>query len=253
MDYPTLKLVAHCEEDPAYEQMAIKEYLIYKMYNELTDNSFRSQLVKITYCDSEKKQATIERFGLLLEHNRELADRMDGKVLGANYGTPKQINLPAYKVFAFFQYMIGNTDWGFSNRHNVKLVQPNEGDVKLPIPIPYDFDFCGLVNAPYAIPHHNHPINNVRERFFQWRGGETDFSETIALFKNKKERLLGLVDGCPYLTDEVKADAVLYLLSFFDELETPEVIVGAEGMRPIGGFDKKKEATNRRPLLIFIR
>src|SRR5690606_36094724 len=149
----------------------------FKLYNELTDNSFKAQLVKVKYCDSEKKQEPIERFGFLIEHPRELADRMDGRILGEAYGVPKNIHLPAYKVFTLFQYMIGNTDWGLSNRHNVELVECQVDGVRLPVPVPYDFDFCGLVDAPYAIPHHSHRIQDVKERFFQWRGGEADFSE----------------------------------------------------------------------------
>ena len=47
MDYPTLKLVTHCEADPGFDQLILKEHLTFKLYNELTDNSFKSQLVKV--------------------------------------------------------------------------------------------------------------------------------------------------------------------------------------------------------------
>lgn len=225
MDYPTLKLVTHCEAETGFDQLILKEHLIFKLYNELTENSFKTQLVKITYVDHENLMETIERYGFLIEHPRELADRMNGRILGETYGIPKTIHLPAYKTFVLFQYMIGNTDWGLSNRHNVKLIQAKQGDLSLPIPVPYDFDFCGMVNAPYAIPHHNHPIANVRERYFQWRGGETDFEEVFDLFTEKKPRLLDIVASCPQLTDSIRTDALDYLNGFFNELETPESIV----------------------------
>lgn len=224
-DYPTLKLVTHCEPDPGFDQFILKEYLVFKMYNELTDNSFKAQLVKIKYCDTARKIKDFERFGFLIEHPRELADRMEGRILGKSFGAPKKIHLSAYKVFTVFQYMIGNTDWGLDNRHNTMLVQAKDGDISLPVPVPYDFDFCGFVNAPYAVPHHNHPISDVRERYFQWRGGETDFTEVFSLFANKKEKLLGMVADCPQLQDSVKNDAMAYLHSFFGLLESPEVIV----------------------------
>ena len=204
--------------------MIIKEYLTFKLYNTLTPNSFRAQLAKVTYCDSEKKLPNLTRYGFLIEHPRELADRMDGMILGEEYGSLKHIYMPAYKIFTVFQYMIGNTDWGFKNRHNVKLIQPKKGDMKLPIPVPYDFDFCGLVDAPYAIPHHTLPITNVTERHFQWYGGEEDFSEVFALFKSKKEALISIVADCPYLEDSVKVEAITFLTPFFDLLETPDVI-----------------------------
>ncbi len=225
LDYPTLKLVTHCESEPGFDQLIVKEYLIFKLFNELTDNSFKVQLAKVKYNDTEDIYRDIERFGFLIEHPRELADRMEGRILGETYGVPKNIHLPAYKIFTVFQYMIGNTDWGLSNRHNVKLVQCEADGVKLPVPVPYDFDFCGFVDAPYAVPHHNHPIHDVKERYFQWRGGETDFTEVFNLFKNKKEKMLGIVADCPYLTDAVRIEALEYLTSFYDLLETPEVII----------------------------
>ena len=225
-DYPTLKLVTHCEQDPAFQQFILKEYLIFKLYNELTDNSFRIQLAKVAYHDTGQKHKNIERFGFLIEHPRELADRLGGRILDERHGSPKAINLPAYKVFTLFQYMVGNTDWGLSNHHNVKLVQPISGDLPLPIPVPYDFDFCGFVDAPYAVPHHNHPISDVKERYFQWRGGEADFTEVFDLFKNKKEKLLSIVADCPYLEDSVKMEAINYLDTFFELLDMPERIIG---------------------------
>ncbi len=225
MDYPTLKLVTHCEEEIGFDQLILKEYLTFKLYNELTDNSFKPQLVKVKYRDTGNAYEDIERFGFLIEHPRELAHRMNGRILGESFGVPKSIHLPSYKIFTVFQYMIGNTDWGLSNRHNVKIVQAKTGDLKLPIPVPYDFDFCGLVNAPYAVPHYGHPIENVKQRYFQWRGGETDFTEVFNLFESKKNDLIGIVADCPHLTDSVKIDAVEYLQSFFELLETPEVIV----------------------------
>ncbi len=224
-DYPTLKLVTHCEEELGYDQLIIKEYLTFKLYNVLTDNSFRTQLLKVTYCDANKKHDNIERFGFVIEHPRELADRMNGRILSEKYGAPKNIHKPQYKIFTLFQYMVGNTDWGLSNRHNVKLIQPNAGDIKIPMPVPYDFDFCGLVDAPYAIPHHNHPIKDVKERYFQWRGGEEDFTDVFDLFQSKKEALLDVCRDCKYLTEESRSEMLAYLESFFVLLDTPELIV----------------------------
>ncbi len=226
MDYPTLKLVTHCQADTAYDQLILKEYLTFQLYNVLTDNSFRTQLVKVTYCDSDKRYENIERFGFLIEHPRELADRMNGRILGEKYGAPKNIHKPQYKIFTLFQYMVGNTDWGLTNRHNVKLIQPNTGELKIPMPVPYDFDFCGLVDAPYAVPHYNLPIKDVKERYFQWRGGEEDFTDVFDLFKSKRVELMAVCENCEYLTEKSRAEMLAYLESFFELLDTPEVIVG---------------------------
>ena len=48
-----------------------------------------------------------------------------------------------------FQYMIANTDWSTTFLHNAKLIQLN--DTKKYIPLAYDFDMAGFVDAPYAV------------------------------------------------------------------------------------------------------
>ena len=35
------------------------------------------------------------------------------------------------------------------------------------MPVPYDFDFSGLVGTPYATPPDQVPIKNVRTRFYR--------------------------------------------------------------------------------------
>jgi hypothetical protein len=59
--------------------------------------------------------------------------------------------------------MIANTDWSSSFQHNCKVIQTGE---RL-IPIPYDFDMAGFVNAPYAEYSETLGISNVRERVYR--------------------------------------------------------------------------------------
>ena len=75
-----LKLVTHCMEDELYnENLLLREYLAYKLYNELSPNSFRTQLVRITYQDKNDKNNKQVQYGFLIEDVDELADRMGGK------------------------------------------------------------------------------------------------------------------------------------------------------------------------------
>lgn len=225
-EFPTLKLVTHCKEDSIFEQLILKEYLTFKLYNVLTDSSFRTQLARIRYVDDQGKMPDVERYGFIIESPEELAERLEGRLLGEEFGVPKHINKPQYKLFTMFQFMIGNTDWALKNRHNVKLIQPKDGDLRLPIPVPYDFDFCGLVDAPYAVPHHSIPVADVKDRFFQWRGSQDeDFSEVIALFKSKKTELMAVCNKCEFLTETCKAEATAYLDSFFEVIDEPEKMV----------------------------
>ncbi|MEZ4931607.1 MAG: hypothetical protein R2788_05695 [Saprospiraceae bacterium] len=57
--------------------------------------------------------------------------------------------------------MIGSTDWVLSNRHNTMLVQAKEGDVSYRYLCPTISILCGLVDAPYAIPHHSHRFQEM--------------------------------------------------------------------------------------------
>ena len=58
-------MVTHCQY--GNEDYLFKEYLIYKLYNVLTDNSFRVRLVKIEYINTHKKANPIKTYAFLIE------------------------------------------------------------------------------------------------------------------------------------------------------------------------------------------
>jgi len=68
-----VKLVTHCRADN--EDNLLKEYLIYKLYNVLTDVSFRARLVRIDYINTAKKNKTVTPFGFLIEPMNVFAER----------------------------------------------------------------------------------------------------------------------------------------------------------------------------------
>jgi hypothetical protein len=225
----TLKLVTHCEGDTAFDQLVYKEYLAFKIYSLLTERSFRVQLANVRYIDSNKKIAPIERPGFLIENDNELATRLGGKVWNEDYGPVKGVDKKQYKLFTLFQFMVGNTDRSVANFHNAVVIVPQKkkAGIAMPFPVPYDFDFCGLVDAPYAVPHLSIPIADVRERFFQWRDKQDgDFSAEFALFAKNKDAILRLCREFEPLSEQCRADVHAYLESFFEMLEAPERIVG---------------------------
>jgi len=68
-------------------------------------------------------------------------------------------------------YMIGNLDWsmragpaGEGCCHNGRLLA---GNGPYYTPVPYDFDYSGLVDAPYAVPPDGFKISNVKSRVYQ--------------------------------------------------------------------------------------
>lgn len=221
LDFHTLKLVTHCSDTLSDEQLLLKEYLVYKLYNLVTDHSFHVQLARVQYVDTGNKHPSREKNAFLIENNKEMAARLQGELLDEDEYQLKTIDRENYNTLVLFQYMIGNTDWNLSRFHNVKLVLPRGAEV--PVAVPYDFDYCGLVNAPYAVPYASLPIKNVRERFLQWRGKDIqELAGAIQLFLEKKPAILAACHDFTVLDETIRADIVQYLESFFVQLEEPE-------------------------------
>ena len=215
-------MVLPCKDSTNFQQLIYKEYLAYQIYNQLTDYSFKVQMVNIILEDSKGVHPTIQVDGFVIENDKSTANRMEASMM-PSHEQLKFIDQENYRLFTMFQYCIGNTDWNLNLRHNLKLIRKK--DSKTPIPVPYDFDYSGLVNAPYAIPHQNMPIDNVRERYFMWRGKNREgFEPVIELFKNNKESILGLINDFQFLEKNEKSDVLNYLEEFYHQLEDEKIL-----------------------------
>ena len=73
-----LKLVNVCKLQGVYEQYVLREYLIYKVFNLMTDMSFKVRLMKITYEDTKEKMKSLTQYGFVIEDEKMLAERLDG-------------------------------------------------------------------------------------------------------------------------------------------------------------------------------
>jgi hypothetical protein len=159
-DYEKLKLVLPCQKNKRYEQYVLLEYLAYKIYNILTEYSFRVQLVKLRLEDLEKKKPDYSMYAFLIEPVKSLAKRNNAKELEVKNIHPNLTDQKLMNQLALFQYLIGNTDWSVKALHNIKLL--SRDSLQKPVAVPYDFDFSGLVNATYASPAEHLPILFVR-------------------------------------------------------------------------------------------
>ena len=156
-----MKMVTHCNS--GNETYLFKEYLVYKLFNILTDNSFRVRLVKIMYINTHKKGKPINSYGFFIEPIEFLAQRT--QTLPTDLKTLTQANiLPVFMDrMAIFNYMVGNTDWSVPNQHNCKVLSmPKSNNPSLGMIVPYDFDYTGMVDANYAIPPEGLGIQSVR-------------------------------------------------------------------------------------------
>ncbi|KAA3626635.1 MAG: hypothetical protein DWQ02_20290 [Bacteroidetes bacterium] len=217
--YNKLKLVTHCVEDKGEgNSNLIKEYLAYKLYNELNANSFRVQLIKITYVDNVGDYGEETRYGFIIESKKELAARLGGVECEDCYNpTTEMLSGKDLGITAIFQYMIGNADWDIPMVKNLALVKLNEGKM---IPVPYDFDFAGLVSTDYAIPNPNYGLTSIKDRVYL--GTELNNNQMRTLLKyfvDKKKDLERIVKDLKPLKFGDRQEVLGYLNEFYSQAE----------------------------------
>lgn len=216
--FDDLKMVIPCKTDPKYQNLVLKEYLAYKLYNEITDLSFRVQLIDLTLEDYEGLVEPIKGKAFLIEKDDELAKRLNGRILKPTNADRKALDASIFDQMCLFQFMIGNTDWYVQNKHNIKLLLAE--NYSSPLPIPYDFDYAGLVDADYATPHKEIPIQNVKERYYLGPcRDKATFIPTLSLFKNKKENILTLCKNFTKSYPAILSTTPNYIQQFYTILE----------------------------------
>jgi hypothetical protein len=211
-----IKMVTHCARSKANFNYVFKEYLVYKMYNLLTPYSFRVRLIKVKYVDTGRKKREYDAWGFLIEPEDLLADRLDAYPLKLDNISLDQTDPGVTDMMAVYQYMIGNADYSIAGRHNVKLLLLKDIEKRNPIPVPYDFDYAGFVNANYAIPGDNLGITSVTQRYYLGPCmSEEAFNQIFSYFNEKSEGIYNLVESFEYLPEREKNWAIEYLDAFF--------------------------------------
>jgi hypothetical protein len=216
--YPlnSLKLVCTCFENSYGDQLLLKEYLVYKMFNLITDKSFRVRLLDFTYEDVNGRKKPYSGHAFLMENEKALAKRNDCKELKGTTSHSEYTERTQMTIVAIFEYMIGNTDFGVSANHNTILMQPANDSTARPIVVPYDFDYSGIVDAYYAVPNEGLPIENVRQRLYRgFLRTEEELNEAIAIFNKQKEKIYSLVNGFDLLTEKNRKNIIDYLDDFY--------------------------------------
>lgn len=224
-----VKLVTHCRDGDRFHQNVVREYLVYRIYNLLTPLSFQARMAEITYLDTSGEEDPVTRLAFFIEMEESLAERLGGEIpsdsvqaLGIH---PARIHNEHAARVALFQYMVGNTDFSLygvpgTPPHNVVPVRLEAGGI---IPVPYDFDWTGLVNAPYARPDPSLGIRRVTQRVFRGlcRPG-TEFGPQYEHFLARREAITGLVREELRLGEDEREDVLEFLEDFWETLEDPD-------------------------------
>lgn len=226
----SLKLVTHCRGDRGYLDYNLLEYAAYKLLNILTPVSFRVRMAEIDYVEARTGAVRIRRLGFLVEDTDELAERNGLKEIRTDRIERAQLNAAAVARLDLFQYMIGNQHWsdrraaaGMKCCHNVRLLGPAADDPHDLVPVAYDFDSSGFVDAPYALPPTEVPISTVRTRYY--RGlceFNTQMIEAAHQVLEKRADLVASIGSTPFLSEHGKGSATRYLEDFFGEIANPD-------------------------------
>jgi hypothetical protein len=219
-----LKLVTHCRRSEGHQQHVLLEYAAYRIYNLLTPRSFRARLARIDY-RSPSGQPEAVRYGFFIEDIDDVA-RRNGFVRAHTGDTvpTSTLSSPDTARAALFQYMIGNLD--FSMRagpegegccHNFRLLQ--KGANPALVPVPYDFDFSGFVDAPYATPPAQIQVASVRVRKYRGYCGHNSFAVAAAAeLRAKRGAVAVMLGSVPGISPATVRKASAYLDPFWAQI-----------------------------------
>ena len=228
-----LKLVVHCQDGRAeYDQYVLQEYLVYRMYNLLTDFSFKARLARVTYVDTDGKRDTVTRNAFLLEDVDDVAARNGVQALRIRAVPPQLVDPRSIALVGVFQYMIANPDWSLFTVepteedccHNTVPVGAEAGPI---FSVPYDFDISGIVNTRYAnrlfAPEtRDLGIRRVRERAYRGLcASDEHLPEIFALLNEKRDAIYALYREQPGLDAEVMKETLEYLDTFYQTINDP--------------------------------
>lgn len=225
-----LKLVTHCQTGrSSFEQLVLREYLAYRMYQELTDKSFGARLMRITYVDTEGKQDTIEKYGFLIEDNDNIGTRLGLSRDMIHSIRPEELVARQANLVTVFLYMIGNTDYSLvlgpakdECCHNSILYSAGSPPYT---PVPYDFDFSGIVDAPYAEPNPRFKLRSVKSRRYRGRCMNNELlDETFAWFFEKESAIHALIDRQEGLEERGRKEVTRYINAFYADIQNPKTI-----------------------------
>ena len=222
-----LKLVTHCRRTRNFDQHYLLEYAAYKLFNVVTPHSLKVRLAKIEYVEAENGRTMYSRMGFFIEDTDDAAKRNDIKEIDIAGIDVAQLDPSAAANYALFQFMIGNLDWSMHSSlegddccHNTKLIGSREEPLDALSPVPYDFDYSGLVNTPYAIPPETINVRSVRTR--RYRGfcvHNDELRNAIPLFIEKREELYAAIENIDALKNSKRNSATRFLGSFFKVIE----------------------------------
>jgi hypothetical protein len=214
------KLVNYCRDNDQYEQYMLQEAQLYRIYQLLTPISHRVRVVRLTYLDSASGKKEAERYAMIVEDPDQLANRLLAKPIKQKGASPADMEPKELALAYMFLYFIGNLDFSFNGLHNTELLGTMDGRI---LPVAYDFDYAGAVNASYAVPPPNYGVPNVRTRkFLASCEISPEFPGAVNRLVEKKDAIYALYHDeiGKLMSPSVVRQTLEYFDDFFDQVKS---------------------------------
>jgi len=225
-----IKLVTDCQSSKkSYQTILLREFLAYKILNVLTDKSFSARLLQVTYVDTDNKNRSRESYAFFIEEKEHIGERIGHELLAIPKIKYSDLDPVQSNLVNVYQYFISNTDFsmvlgpkGANCCHNTVLYQEGSDPI---MPIPYDFDHAGLIDAPYAYPNPKFKIKNVTSRYYRGRCANNDLLEsTFQQFIDKRDEINGVVTGLEGFAEKSATRVLSFIDNFYKDISTPKNI-----------------------------
>jgi hypothetical protein len=217
-----LKLGTHCQRsDKEYAEYSVREHAAYEVLNMLTDISFKSRLATVTYVPVGEEKDSVTKIGLLIEDESDMSKRNGMRIATIRGGSFADMDPGQMTIMSVFAYFLGNTDWSLWSLHNVRMMLSPDGRY---VPVPYDFDWSGVVYARYAKPDPRLGIKTVQDRLY--RGPcvtAADLAPVFAKFNENRAAIGALYARLP-LDEGYRRRAADYYKEFYEIIGDPRQV-----------------------------
>ncbi len=215
-----LKLVTHCQTDSTgFERFILQEYLLYKTYNIINPFSFNVRLLDIKYIDTSVSGTIIQSYAFFIERPKQMAQRNGGELVKTDVMLYKNLDKTSLVKLSLFQYMIRNNDWSVPLLHNVKFVKTTNS---LPIPVPYDFDWAGIVSAPYRVGAFTVDKTDVADVLYMGIClKRKELIPFLEFYFSVENRIYSLYRDFPYLDETQKERTLRMYDDFYSLIKKP--------------------------------
>jgi len=213
-----LKLVTHCRDtSEMMQQTMLREYLVYKMYNVVSDNSLRVRLISVNYVDVITGDE-LKRYAFFIESKEQMAERLGMEEIEMVNLKQQQLLVDNIIQLALFNYLIGNTDWSIPKLHNVALLRHERHSP--PIAVPFDFDMSEFVDACYMKVYMGREL--LENRYKGIKVPMETLARSLEYYKDKKPLLTDVILDFDYLNIEDKQQCLKLLDSFYKIIENKQ-------------------------------